>query len=71
MRCVDDSSRDECASCLNNHLGRCGALADTRWLWLQKRKICPFYYDVHMRKKDEKLLDKAIAEGRVNVEKYG
>lgn len=62
--------KPECQMCEMQSNGECRALATTTWL-KRTDEECPFLATKERLLKDKELLDKAIKEGRINVEKYG
>lgn len=61
------ADRVECSACYARVGNRCITLIDTNWI----RGECPFLATESRLLKDKELLDRAIKEGRINVEKYG
>ena len=59
--------REECHNCVAFVNGGCMTLQYTYWI----KDVCPFLATPERLKRDKELLDKAIKEGRVNLEKYG
>lgn len=60
---TDKANRPECRKCEMNLKGRCRALSDTRG-----EGECSFLATPERLAEDERILNKAIAEGRVKPE---
>lgn len=69
MAMTNKAKREECRKCINNRNGQCIALIDT--VWMQPDYVCSFSKTAEQVKKDEELLKKRIALGKVNKQKYG
>lgn len=69
MAISTSAHRDECRKCVNNRNGQCKALIDTSWM--SPDYVCSFSITAEQIKKDEQLLKRKIAEGKVDTKKYG
>ena len=61
--------REECRGCVGNKDGMCRILETTSWM--RPDYVCSFRKTAEQMKKDEELLKKRIAIGKVDTEKYG
>lgn len=69
MGVTTSAKREECRKCVNNRNGQCMALIDT--VWMYPGYVCSFSKTAEQLKKDEELLKKRIAMGKVDKKKYG